>query len=1059
MQTLLETRTSLWYKLFGKNEFRDVGFMFDEIKSESLVEREERILQYWQENKVFNASVENRKDKAFFSFYDGPPFATGLPHYGHLLAGTIKDVVPRYKTMKGYFVPRRFGWDCHGLPVEYEIEKLFDLSGAPSIETFGIARFNEECRSIVLRYTEEWKKTVNRMGRWVDFEHTYKTMDLNFMESVWWVFKSLFDKGLVYEGFKVMPYSAKLGTPLSNFEASDNYKEVDDPALTVGFQVLDEDNLFILAWTTTPWTLISNLALMVGPDITYLQVRDKASSKQYILAKERLSHYFKDPDSFEIVKSLSGKDLEGVHYKPLFDYFSKENAFRVILEDSVSLDEGTGIVHSAPAFGEIDFYACDRSKIGLVCPVDGNGKFTQEIPEYVGQFVKDADKDIIARLKKMGVLFHQATIRHRYPFCWRSDSPLIYRAVSTWFVAVEEIKEKLVETNQGVHWTPSHIKNGRFGKWLEGARDWAISRNRYWGTPIPIWRSEDGSLKVFGSIEELEKIANVKITDLHRHHIDSITFTVDGKEYKRIPEVFDCWFESGSMPYAQNHYPFENKALFEKIFPADFIAEGADQTRGWFYTLSILSAALFGKSAFQNVIVNGIVLAEDGNKMSKRLKNYPEPEIVISKYGADAVRLYLLHSPAVHADDLRFSERGVEVILRQALIPLWNAYSFFITYARIYHWKPVAQENIPDALIDRWILSRLHKLILDVEKGMDEYNLSLAVEPFVGFIDQLTNWYIRSSRQRFWAEEDTKDRRDAFETLYTVLLEVVKIAAPFVPFIAEAIFQNIRTDAMHASVHLCDYPVYRENRRDLSLEKGMEHIQTVVSMGHALRKEHKIKVRQPLQTVYLASSHEDILSFLHEHAHLIEEELNVKQVVCSSNESQFVSFLAKPNFRVLGKKVGIHMKSVTLAISALSKEEILAFQEKKSLTFVVDSNEFVLGEEDIAIERVVKKGLVASHSAGITIALDTVLTDDLLLEGLVRELKNKINVMRRDSGLLVTDRITLVIQGTDRLKYAFNKFKESIMNDVLATDVQFKPCIGTAWDLNGEDATISVSKA
>lgn len=1039
--------------------------MFEEVVSEPIPQREEKVLDFWMKKKVFEASLEQRKDAPLFSFYDGPPFATGLPHYGHLLAGTIKDVIPRYKTMKGYYVPRRFGWDCHGLPVEYEIEKAFDVSAGASIHQFGIGRFNEECRKIVLRYTEEWKKTVTRMGRWVDFQHTYRTMDPTFMESVWWVFKQLYEMGLVYEGHKVMPFSAKLGTPLSNFEASDNYKDVDDPALTVAFQLLDEPSTSFLAWTTTPWTLVSNLALMVGNDILYAKVKEKATGHQYILAKDRLQAYEKDPSLYEVIETFQGASLVGKRYKPLFEYFHNRaelGAFRVITDDSVSIEEGTGIVHAAPAFGEVDFYACYREGIDLVCPVDDNGKFTEDIPEYQGLFVKDADKEIIARLKKAGKVFHHATIRHRYPFCWRSDTPLIYKAVTTWFVAVEKIKDKLLAANDTIYWMPEHIKEGRFGKWLEGARDWAISRNRYWGTPIPIWRSPEGDIKVIGSIEELSLLTQTPIDDLHRHHIDQLTFTYEGKTYTRIPEVFDCWFESGSMPYAQNHYPFENKEWMEKTFPADFIAEGADQTRGWFYTLTILSVALFNLPAFKNVIVNGIILAEDGNKMSKRLKNYPEPEAVIEKFGADAIRLYLLNSPAVHADDLRFSEKGVEVILRQVLIPFWNAYSFFVTYARIYQWSPKQESKSiqpPEALIDRWMLSQLNRLVREVEEGMDAYDLSRAVEPFVGFVDQLTNWYIRRSRPRFWSDEESTDRQEAFSTLYHVLLTLSKIAAPFVPFIAESIYTNLRTETMPLSVHLCDFPAYQSEIRDLALERGMAYVQTVVSLGHSLRKEHKMKVRQPLQTVYLCSPEQEIVRFLEGQKHLIEEELNVKNVVFSEGEDQFVHLAAKPNFRVLGKKVGKLMKAAQHAIENFSREDLLALLKGETVDLVLEGQVIILTTEDVQVERIVKEGVVADHADQITVALDTALTEPLLIEGLAREIKNKINTMRREAGYAVTDRIKVAIQTTDKVKQAFQLHREFIMNDVLATDVQFTDCEGTSWDLNGEPTVISIQKA
>ncbi len=1030
--------------------------MFDEIKKETFDEREKRILDFWTKNNIFNRSVDERKKSPYFASYDGPPFATGLPHYGHFLAGTIKDVVFRYKTMKNFYAPRRFGWDCHGLPIEYEVEKAKNFSGAASIKEFGIAKFNEECRKIVLRYTEEWKEQVNRMGRWVDFSNTYKTMDVTFMESVWWVFKQLYAKGLVYQGFKVMPYSAKLGTPLSNFEAGENYREVDDPSLTVSFKLRDED-AELLIWTTTPWTLISNLAVMAHPEMEYVKIQ--TGDKKYILAKKRLPEYFKEESAYAILETFTGKELAGKRYVPLFDYFKDHDAFRVILEESITMDDGTGLVHSAPAFGEVDFYACQRNKIELVCPVDENGQFTSQIPEYAGKFVKDADKDIMRVLKQRGHVFHQGTLHHRYPFCWRSDTPLIYKAVSTWFVAVETFKDKIVEANKEIHWTPGHLKDGRFGKWLEGARDWAISRNRYWGTPIPIWRADDGEIHVVESIGELEKLTGSKITDLHRHFIDDLTFTKNGKIFKRIGEVFDCWFESGSMPYAQNHYPFENDKVFEGMFPADFIAEGIDQTRAWFYTLMILSVALFDKPAFKNVIVNGIVLASDGTKMSKRLRNYPDPMVVVQKYGADAIRLYLMHSGAVRAEDLRFMESGVEQVLRQILIPFWHSYSFFVTYAHIYKWEPKETYERPDAEIDRWILSLFHKLVHRVEEGMNDYSLSDAVEPFIGFIDQLTDWYIRRSRRRFWESEATRDRDQAFATLYQVLLGLSKIAAPYVPFISEAIYQNLRTKTMPDSVHLCDFPEYLPELRDKDLEESMDMVKDTVSLGHSLRKENKLKVRQPLALARIASSDAHILTFLRHQQHLIADELNVKRVEFLTDETQFVSLKPKPNFRVLGKKVGKSMRAVQDIIAHFTHEQLKKLQEGGNVTIQVEGADLILTPEDVEVERSVHEGMIAANAGAITIALDTKLNDQLLLEGLSRELVNKINSMRRDGGFDVSDRIHISMKTTDRVRESFRVHGDYINNEVLAVSVNFKDTEGEEWDLNGEPTTISITKS
>jgi isoleucyl-tRNA synthetase len=1018
---------------------------------ESFSDREKRVLAFWKEHQIFQKSLDERRGGPFFNFYDGPPFATGLPHYGHLLAGTIKDVVPRYKTMKGFCVPRRFGWDCHGLPIENEIEKNYHLSGALDIEAFGVDCFNEACREIVLRYTGQWRETVERMGRFVDFDNTYRTMDRSFMESVWWVFQQLYEKGLVYEGFKVMPFSAKLGTPLSNFEANANYKEVDDPSLIIAFEWLKAPGTYFLAWTTTPWTLPSNLALMVQGEAEYVKVA--FGGLKYVVAKSRVHDLFRE--SVEVLASYRGRDLVGIQYRPLFSYFVDRKGFYVIEEPGVSVEEGTGVVHAAPAFGELDFYACGREGIELVCPVDQNGHFTKEVEDYQGLWVKEADKKIIRDLKNRGLVFAHGTIRHRYPFCWRSDSPLIYKAVTTWFVAVEKIKEKLVEVNQSIHWVPEHIRDGRFGKWLEQARDWAISRNRYWGTPIPIWRHSENDWVVLGSVRELEEKTGQKIQDLHRHHIDHLTFEIDGKVYRRVPEVFDCWFESGSMPYAQLHYPFEGEKDFVHRFPAHFIAEGLDQTRGWFYTLIVLGVALFDRPAFFNVVVNGIILAEDGTKMSKKLKNYPDPNDVIELYGADAVRLYMLQSAAVRGEDLSFSEKGVEQTLRQVLIPLWNAYHFFSTYAKIYNWSYDTGHTEPQTLMDRWILSRLAQLIEEVEQGMDRYDLDAAVAPFVGFVDSLTNWYIRRSRGRFWADEDTRDRRGAFATLYEVLKTVSKVAAPFIPFLSEAIYQELRVQGDPLSVHLCLFP-QQGSFRCLELEDEMRGAQLAVSIGHALRKEHRVKVRQPLSKAYLVTKDGKLAEALRRQKGVIQDELNVKEVIITSNESEFVFWRGKPCYPVLGKKVGKNMPQVARLIQEMSFELLEQIALGSTVVLDLAGEELTLASSDVQVERCIKEGRVAGNEGALTVALDLALDETLLLEGLAREMINKINTMRREQGLAVTDRVIVTLETTPRVKQAFLMFEDFIVKEVLAVDVYWQSTEGVEWDLNGEFVRIHI---
>ena len=1036
--------------------------MFSPVDTKTpLAKQEEAVLSFWRENAILNKAILANEGRPIFSFYDGPPFATGLPHYGHLAVGTIKDLILRYKAMHGFSVSRRFGWDCHGLPIENEIEKGKGLTGAASIEAYGIDKFNEDCRHIVLRYTEEWKSTVARFGRWVDFSDTYRTMDPSFMESVWWVFAELWRKGLIYEGYKVMPYSAKLGTPLSTFEAGENYKEVDDPSIVVSLDLEEEPNTALLIWTTTPWTLPSNLAVMAHPEVEYLILEHMKTQKRVIVAKSRAEPILKDLAEYREVGRVQGKELEGKRYRPLFPYFvqyAEQGAFRVIMDDHVQLDEGTGLVHSAPGFGEVDFYACQRANIPVVCPIDQNGRFTDEIPPYQGQFVKDCDKEIIHELKKNGKILSHGTIRHRYPFCWRSDTPLIYRAISTWFVAVEKIKDRLLHANEAINWVPSHLKYGRFGRWLENARDWAISRNRYWGTPIPIWRADDGEVIVVESRQQLADLTGTPLQeDLHRHFIDHLTITKDGKVFRRIPEVFDCWFESGSMPYAQIHYPFENQKLFEGQFPAEFIAEALDQTRGWFYTLTVLSAALFDSPAFRNVVVNGIVLAEDGAKMSKRLRNYPDPLEVVGKYGADAVRLYVLGSPLVHADDLCFSQSGVELTLRQVFLPLWNALSFFVTYARIYQWTPPKTYSKPEAEIDRWMLSITARLVHDVEEALERYDLCHAASLLQPFVDQMTNWYIRRSRRRFWSDEATLDRQQAFETLYRVLHTFAKILAPFAPFTSEMIWQSLRQPSDEESVHLSSYPKRDLFPRNERLEAAHGAAQSAVALAHALRKSLKIKVRQPLPRAYIVSAEASVRDLLASVQSIIADEINVKEIQFSDDEHAFVALKAKPNFRILGKRVGSRMPAVHHALEHLHASKLKELLDTGSLDLhLEDGSRLLVTKDEVEVVRQVRDSVVAMHEEGLTVALDTTLDESLLAEGLVREVVNKLNTMRRELDLAVTDRIEVVIQTGPAARAAIEAHLPYVKEETLATSLSFGPTEGAEWDLNGEPSVITI---
>ena len=1023
------------------------------------------ILKFWQESEIFHKSLEQRRGGDEFVFYDGPPFATGLPHYGHLLAGTIKDVVPRYQTMRGKYVERRFGWDCHGLPVENEMEKQLNLSSKRDIEAYGIDKFNEACRSIVLRYTAEWEKVVGRMGRWVDFRNGYRTMDRSFMESIWWVFKNLWDQGLVYEGYKILPYCPRCATPLSNFEANQGYREVVDPAITIRFRAADRENTYFLAWTTTPWTLPSNLALTVGPDIDYVEVRD--GDDHYILAEARVGVYYKEKP--EILWRGKGSELVGRRYEPLFPYFADlagKGAFQVLAGSFVSTEDGTGIVHTAPGFGEDDNAVCKAAGLPEVCPIDEECRFTAEVPGYQGRPVKSTDKEIIDRLKAEGKLIHRGQIKHSYPHCWRDDGPLIYRAISTWFVKVEAIKEKMIRNNQQINWVPAHLRDGRFGKWLENARDWAISRNRYWGTPLPIWRNAEGEVIVVGSAAELEKLTGKKIDDLHKHFMDKIEIpSPTGKSpLRRVPEVFDCWFESGSMPYAQQHYPFENKQHFEENFPADFIAEGLDQTRGWFYTLVVLATALFDQPPFRNVVVNGLVLAENGQKMSKRLRNYPDPMVVIDRYGADALRLFMLGSQVVRAEDLKFSETGVKEILRGIMIPMWNALSFFTTYASVDHYNPGEGEVRPPAhpsnVLDRWILSSASQMVEEVRTELDAYNLQKAANRFSRFIDDLTNWYIRRSRRRFWKSSDDRDKQEAYATLHYVLLVFAKTAAPFIPFTTEAIYRALRTPSMPESVHLCDYPV-PDDCRDEYLERQMALTMSAVSSGRFLRTAHNLKVRQPLLRAVLVPGSPEARQMLEATASIIAEELNVKNVEFSDDEEALVHRSCKANFKALGSRLGKNMKAAAAKIEAFSGREIGEILSGKPQTITLpDGSTAEISAADLVIRREEKPGLVAASEGGVTIALATELTRELEEEGFARELVSRIQGLRRDLMLEVTDRIRIFCRVPEEWRSAVDHYRNYICGETLAEELSAEPTAEMQeLEINGAACQVAVVKA
>ncbi|MBN8525828.1 MAG: isoleucine--tRNA ligase [Planctomycetes bacterium] len=1059
-----------------------------------LPEVEERILALWKELDAFHESNRRRKAAGApeFVFYDGPPFATGTPHYGHLLAGTIKDIVPRFWSMRGHHVERRFGWDCHGLPIENLAQKELGWAGAPEIRANGIDRFNEQCRSMVQTYVGEWRKTVTRMGRWVDFDRDYKTMDLPFMESVWWVFKQLWDQGRVYKAHRIMPYSWKLTTPLSNFEAGNNYKDVQDPAITIRFKVQGEAKRYILAWTTTPWTLPANLALCVGPEIAYCWVEDAATTDVYLVAKDRLAAIYKKPEQYRVLEEVQGKTLVGTRYEPLFPYHAgRAGAFRVIADGFVSTGDGTGIVHIAPAYGEDD-YRVARAQ-GIISPpatmrinvadiqaalagrkagssavdlgdlLDEQAAFLPSVPEYAGRFCKDCDKDIIKRLKDEGKLVHQATIVHSYPFCERTDTPLIYRAIEAWYVRVEDMRDKLVANNQQIRWIPEAVGANRFGNWLKEAKDWNISRNRFWGSCIPVWVNvaDQNDMICVGSVAELEQLSGQKVADLHKHFIDRIEIRKDGKTYRRTPEVLDCWFESGAMPYGQKHYPFEAKSAFEATFPAQFIAEGLDQTRGWFYTLLVLSTALFGKPSFQNVVVNGLILAEDGAKMSKSKKNYPDPNLVLDQYGADALRAYLIDSPVVRAEPLRFSEAGLKEIVRTVVLPYWNALSFFTTYAeadaydpRTWNARPVADR----APFDRWILSSLQSLIRDVNAEMEGYRLYNVVPRLCTFIDDLTNGYIRYTRARFWKGTDRLSQADAFATLYEVLTTFAKVLAPFMPFLTEEVHQRLVRPvdpAAPASVHWCDYPRPDAALIDAQLERDIAVAFSVASLGRKLREDAKLKVRQPLAVLTVVSRDPAVRAAAQRFSAQICLELNVKHLAVSEDEAAFCAIAVKPNFAALRARAGAKLKDIGAALAKWSFAEVAEVEAGRT----VDIAGVAIGAADLLLQRQPKAGSVVASAGAVSVALDTATTPELVAEGHAREFVSILQQARKDAGLDISDRIRVSwASDSTELSAAITAHAAYIADEVLAT--AFAPGDGAQTaDVNGHAVRFTLAKA
>lgn len=994
---------------------------------------EEKVLEFWKETDAFQTSLKMTKDRPRFVFYDGPPFATGTPHYGHLLASTIKDIVPRYATMNGYFVERRFGWDTHGLPVEHEIDKKLGITSKEDVMKMGIEAYNNECRAIVMRYAEDWRYVVGRLGRWIDFDRDYKTLYPSFMESEWWAFKTLFDKGQVYRGYRVMPYSTGCTTPLSNFEAQQNYKDVLDPAVSVAFPLVDEPETSFVAWTTTPWTLPSNLGLAVHPNLEYVKVRDEATGKQYILLEKLLTTIYKNPkkEKLTILSKMKGSELEGKKYEPLFNFFVEQypKAFRVVCADYVTDDSGTGVVHQSPCFGEVDYENMIAAGITSVedpgpAPIDDAGRFTAEVKPWAGVYVKDADRQIVKEIKSRGRLVHDAQVMHSYPFCWRSDTPLLYRTVPAWFIRVKELVPKILDNLEKTHWVPGNIREGRFGNWIRNARDWNVSRNRYWGTPLPVWVSDDYSEMVcIGSIAELEELSGVSpIKDLHRETIDKITIPSEkGKgTLKRVEEVFDCWFESGSMPFASNHYPFENKENFDNCFPADFISEGLDQTRGWFYTLTVLGNHLFGTSPFKNCVVTGIILAGDGKKMSKRLKNYPDPTAVFDSYGADAVRLYLINSPVLRAEALRFKEEGVREVVSKVLLPWWNSYKFLEEQISLlaktsnvkFEYSP---DRVSSNVMDKWLMATLQDLIEHVHTEMKVYRLYGVVPGLLNFIDNLTNWYIRLNRLRLKGENGVEDTLDALNTLFEAEFVFVRAMAPFTPFLAETIYQKLKPTLPASfgeskditSVHFLDYPQRRSELVDETTKRAVDRMRNVIDLGRAIRLQKTISFKVPLKTLVVLHPDESYLADVRALESFVVDELNIVDLVLTSDEKKYgVEYRAQAEWPVLGKKLKKDVGRVKKALPSLSSEDVEDYL--KTGKVLVDGIELVEGDLQVVrglSESATGAGNAVNSDNDVLLILDTTIYEDLATHGTTREFVNRVQRYRKKLGLKTTDEV------------------------------------------------------
>ena len=1049
--------------------------MFESVSTNlGFVDREKKTLEFWKENHIFEKSMEQREGSRVYTFYDGPPTANGKPHIGHVLTRVIKDMIPRYRTMKGYYVPRKAGWDTHGLPVEIEVEKLLGLDGKDQIEQYGKAPFIDKCKESVWKYKGMWEDFSGTVGFWADMEHPYVTYHDDYIESEWWALRQIWDKGLLYKGFKIVPYCPRCGTPLSSAEVAQGYKDVKERSAIARFKVVGED-AYILAWTTTPWTLPSNVALCVNPEYTYAKVK-AADGYTYYMAKELLDTVLgklaKDgAPAYEILETFTGKELEYKEYEPLFDCAvdvckkQGKKAYYVVCDTYVTLTDGTGVVHIAPAFGEDDSKVGKKYDLPFVQLVDSKGNMTAETP-YAGVFVKKADPMILDDLRAKGLLFDAPKFEHSYPHCWRCDTPLIYYARESWYIRETAVKDDLIRNNNTINWIPESIGKGRFGNWLENIQDWAISRNRYWGTPLPIWECECGHRHCIGSREELYKMSGdekAKTVELHRPYIDEITIKCPecGKEMHRVPEVLDCWFDSGAMPFAQYHYPFENKELFERQFPAQFISEAVDQTRGWFHSLLAESTLLFNKAPYQNVIVLGHVQDEHGQKMSKSKGNAVDPFDALKKHGADAIRWYFYSNSAPWLPN-RFHDDAVIEGQRKFMGTLWNTYAFFVLYANIDNFDPTKYTLDYDKLsvMDKWLLSKLSTLIKTVDTDLDTYKITETARALDNFVDELSNWYVRRSRERFWTPGMEQDKINAYMTLYTALVTVSKVAAPMIPFMTDEIYRNLVCSVDKTapiSVHLCDFPVANESYIDSKLEERMEDVLDIVVLGRACRNTAQIKNRQPIAKMYIKADYTLPEYF----TDIIADELNVKSVEFANDVSAFTTYSFKPQLRTVGPKYGKYLGKIRELLSSVDGNAAMA-ELKANGVLVLDLGDAKaeLTEEDLLIESAQKPGFASNSDHGVTVVLDTNLTPELIEEGYMRELVSKIQTMRKESGFEVMDNIRVYISGSEIIKDIVRKNFDEIKGEVLAKDVVFDTEFATSknWDLNGQQVKLGVEK-